>query len=301
VPEPFDTEREVEWSPVWSLTSNEPRYVPTAYCYYGYSRKHKTWFARADSNGCAAGRSKEEAILQGFMEVVERDSIALWWYNRLPKPAVDLRSFDEPYFQELQAYYASLHRDLWVLDISSDLDIPTFTAISRRNDTEVEDVTLGFGAHFDPRLAILRALTEVNQWLPVVCSGSPEKGDTYLSQDPEAIEWWETATLENQPYLALDEKIDRKTQEDYPCCWSDDLATDVMTCVQIAEAKGLETLVLDQTRPDTGLHVVKVLVPGLRHFWPRFGPGRLYDVPVLMGWLKEPLTEEQLNPQPVFF
>lgn len=58
---------------------------------------------------------------------------------------------------------------------------------------------------------------------------------------------------------------------------------------------------LDQTRADVGMTVVKVVVPGLRHFWARFAPGRLYDVPVRMGWLKEPLEEEDLNPIPVFF
>jgi len=42
----------------------------------------------------------------------------------------------------------------------------------------------------------------------------------------------------------------------------------------------MEFLVLDQTRPDIALPVVKVIVPGLRHFWPRFGPGRLYEIPV---------------------
>jgi ribosomal protein S12 methylthiotransferase accessory factor len=90
-------------------------------------------------------------------------------------------------------------------------------------------------------------------------------------------------------------------QGDYAKCWSDDFLVDVMTCVRIAEEKGLETLVLDQTRPDTGLHVVKVFVPGLRHFWPRFAPGRLYDVPVSMGWLAAPLTEVQLNTQRIYF
>jgi ribosomal protein S12 methylthiotransferase accessory factor YcaO len=58
----------------------------------------------------------------------------------------------------------------------------------------------------------------------------------------------------------------------------------------------MEMLVLDQTRPDIGLPVVKVIVPGLRHFWTRFAPGRLYDVPVKMGWLERPLTEDELNP-----
>ena len=141
----------------------------------------------------------------------------------------------------------------------------------------------------------------MNQWLPVVCAGSAEKSVPYLSQDREAIRWWQTATLGNQPYLAPDEASASKRREDYPDDWHDDLAVDVMTCIKIAQAKGLETLVLDQSRPDTGLAVVKVVVPGLRHFWPRFAPGRLYEVPVQMGWLKEALTEEQLNPQHIFF
>ena len=66
----------------------------------------------------------------------------------------------------------------------------------------------------------------------------------------------------------------------------------------VPEAAGLEILVLDQTRPDIGLPVVKVTVPGLRHFWPRFGPGRLYDVPVELGLIPQRLSEAQLNPVP---
>jgi thiazole/oxazole-forming peptide maturase SagD family component len=82
-----------------------------------------------DSNGNAAGNSLEEAILQGFMELVERDSVALWWYNRIQRPAVDLDSFDEPYLQALRDYYQSQNYELWVLDITSDLNIPSFAAI----------------------------------------------------------------------------------------------------------------------------------------------------------------------------
>jgi ribosomal protein S12 methylthiotransferase accessory factor len=301
VPQPFDVDAEIEWSPVWSLTLNVRRYVPTAHCYYGYSQKHSAWFARADSNGCAAGHSKEEAILQGFMELIERDSVALWWYNRLRKPAIDLASFAEPYFHELQTYYQTLRRDLWVLDITSDLNVPSFAAISRRNDKESEDIILGFGAHFDSRIAILRALTEANQSLAAVGSGTCDNNEGYFDNDPAAIPWWKTATIENQPYLVPDKTSIPKVQGDYAKRWSDDFLVDVMTCVRIAEDKGLETLVLDQTRPDIGLHVVKVFVPGLRHFWPRFAPGRLYDVPVSMGWLAAPLTEVQLNTQRIYF
>ena len=62
----------------------------------------------------------------------------------------------------------------------------------------------------------------------------------------------------------------------------------------------MELLVLDQTRPDIDAAVVRVIVPGLRHFRARFAPGRLYDAPVALGWLTKPLSEEELNAVPVF-
>ena len=55
---------------------------------------------------------------------------------------------------------------------------------------------------------------------------------------------------------------------------TDRIDTDVSWLVQHLAHHGLEVLVLDQTRPDVGLPVVRVVVPGLRHFWARFGPGR---------------------------
>ncbi|MBW4576208.1 MAG: TOMM precursor leader peptide-binding protein [Aphanothece sp. CMT-3BRIN-NPC111] len=300
VPEPFDEEREIEWTPVWSLTHAEFKYLPTAYCYFGYPKPPKPdcW---ADSNGCAAGNTTEEAILQGFMELVERDSVALWWYNLVKRPQVDLDSFDEPYFHALKDYYQTLHRQIWVLDITSDLNIPTFVAISRRTDRKIEDIILGCGAHFDPKMAIGRALTEVNQLLPSVFTAKADGSTKYPSvSDPLAINWWKTATLENQPYLVPDESLSPKVHADYSQIWSDDLLEDLIICKQIAEKNGMEMLVLDQTRPDIGLTVVKVIVPGMRHWWKRLGSGRLYNVPIQLGWLKEPLNENKLNPFPMW-
>ncbi|MGB5772118.1 MAG: TOMM precursor leader peptide-binding protein, partial [Crocosphaera sp.] len=333
VPEPFDETRVIDWTPVWSLTEQEFKYLPTAYCYYGYPQSDflDCW---ADSNGCAAGNTIEEAILQGFMELVERDCVALWWYNRLSKPQVDLDSFNELYvqnlqqfnqpnykvseqlnkvycqnfiqlnglyFQQLKQYYNSLNRDLWVLDITSDLNIPCFAAISARKDREVEDIILGYGAHFDPKIAISRALTEVNQILPNVLSFKADGTTNYPpSADPLVLKWWQTATLTNQSYLVPNNQLNVKKSCDYLQLASDDLLDDVKLCQKIVEEKGMELLVLDQTRPDIGLRVAKVIVPGMRHMWKRLGAGRLYEVPVKMGWLKEALTEDELNPFPMW-
>jgi len=67
-------------------------------------------------------------------------------------------------------------------------------------------------------------------------------------------------------------------------------------CVAIAKRAGLDFLVLDQTRADIEVPVVRVIVPGLRHFYRRFAPGRLYDVPVKLGLRDRPTPESELNP-----
>ena len=296
VPEPFDEEKEIEWTPVWSLTHQQFKYLPTAYCYYNYPLPDGHCFCRGDSNGNAAGNTLEEAILQGFMELVERDCVAVWWYNRIQRPAVELDSFDEPYLQRLKDYYQTQHRDLWVLDITSDFKIPCFAAISRLTQGPTEEILLGFGTHFDPKVAILRAVTEMNQALGIELDNGKTTPD-----DPDWQYWLKEASIENQPYLVGDRTAALKVYSDYPQHCHDDLRQDVLTCIEMAAQQGMETFVLDQTRPDVGLNVVKVIVPGMRHFWSRFAPGRLYEVPVNMGWLPAPLTEAQLNPIPMFF
>ena len=117
----------------------------------------------------------------------------------------------------------------------------------------------------------------------------------------EAVHWWRTATVQNQPYLAPSADAAALRLADVPDLSTERIDTDVSWLVHHLARHGLEVLVLDQTRPDVGLPVVRVVVPGLRHFWARFGPGRLYEVPVKQGWIPRPLDESELNPFVVQF
>ncbi len=301
VPRPFDETLEIDWTPVWSLLHKRFRWVPSAYCWFGHPDLTRAFFCSSDANGNATGNTLEEAILQGFLELVERDAVACWWYNRVRRPAVDLESFGEPYVAALLAHYRTIGREIWMLDLTHDLGIPAFAGVSRALDRPTEDIVLGFGAHLDPRIALLRTLTEVNQFLPSVTARNEDGSTDYWFRDPEAIEWWRTATVESEPYVLPDPDAPVRRASDFPRHSTGDLGRDVERCVELAAAQGLETLVLDQTQPDIGQPVVKVIVPGLRHFWKRFGPGRLFDVPVRLGWLDAPRAEEALNPTGIFF
>ena len=298
VPPRLDPDVEIDWTPVWSLTQRRHRYLPTSMLYGMAAEERGPMDLIADSNGCAAGNTMEEAILQGFYELAERDAFAIWWYNRLRVPAVRLSSFDDEYLAAATDYYARYERDLWMLDVTSDIGIPTFVALSRRPDAQTEDIIYGAGAHADPRLAALRAICELNQcltWLP-----RPGRGDGRPAiDDPLALWWWKTARLADCAWLAPAEDEPFRDASRYPAVESTDTRDDVDHCRALVEARGMEFLVLDQTRPDIGMPVARVVVPGMRHFWARFAPGRLYDVPVDTGAREQPLAEADLNPAPV--
>jgi len=281
VPEPFDPSTRTEWSPVWSFRDKRFKYLPTGLLYFFYGGFH------TDSNGCAAGNTREEAIVQGFLELVERDAYAIWWYNRLQRAEVDLKQFDDSYVRDLQSQLADAGHRLWVLDITSDLGIPTYVAITHWMQNGHENIEFGSGAHFDRRIALLRSLTELTQFMSIgAIDGARGEKPTLDGVTP--------LHLDDYPFLIpCDHPIVPPAKS---LRFHDNTRDQVNACIEIATGAGYDFLVLDQTRPDVEVPVVRVLVPGLRHFYRRYAPGRLYDVPVKLGLLDRPRLESELTP-----
>ena len=298
VPEPFDEQVQLAWTGVWSLSANRFKLVPTSLLFYFFPQTGGP-YCWADSNGCAAGATLADAVTRGLYELVERDSVAIWWYNRLRRPGLRLEATGDDELVAIADAYRDLNRDVWALDLTADLGIPTFAAISARLDSVPEDIVLGFGADIDPHRALRHAVLEMNHILPAVLPSARTSDGDYPYPEPAQKAWWRTASVENQPYLL-------------PSTWVDELPPAVtketsrsdsrrlMRLLAELEAADLEVLVFDMTRPDVQLPVAKVIVPGLRHFWARLAPGRLYDVPVSLGWLPGPTPEDKLNPISMF-
>jgi len=282
IPDPIDPTAKIEWSPAWSLRDQRFRYFPTGLMYFFYRDFH------TDSNGCAAGNTLQEAIVQGFLELVERDAYAIWWYNRSQRSEVDLSEFDDSYIRDIKTQFTDAGRRLWVLDVTNDLGVPSYVAIMHWMKDGQENIEFGSGAHFDRRIALLRSLTELSQFLTIGMMGGG-------SGEKSSLDGVTPLRLENYPFLV---PADRPTVApplgiNVPL---DNAHDQVEACVEIARRAGYDFLVLDQTRPDVEVPVARVIVPGLRHFYRRLGPGRLYDVPVQLGLLDRPLPESELTP-----
>ena len=276
-PPELPTDAPIEWSTVWSLRDGSRRYVPTELLYYGYRSPagHPTC-ARADSNGTAAGGTLADAVLQGMLELIERDAVAIWWHNRLERPRLTVEEAADGYVEEVRAELAAEGREFWILDVTTDLDVPALVAVSPRPTGGVD---LGFGAHVVPSMAWRRATAELCQ---VIGFSSASRRAPARGEIPSL-----DAGLEPSGSTGI-----RRWGDVTP---PGDILTVVRDLASRLAARGLDCLVVDLTRPDIGVPVARVLVPGLRSHRPRFAPGRLYEVPVQLGWRTAVLTEDQMR------
>ena len=273
----------LNWTPAWSLTDGSDGkfyHVPLTYCYANTPFEEER-FSRFNSNGCAAGNTLEEAILQGFLELVERDAVAVWWYNKISRPQVSLDMLAE---QNIRLFRQTLAEswDYWVLDITHDFQIPAMVAVARNKNDKT--FRLGFGCHIHPVIACQRSLTELCQLIAI-----KNRGPAVFDFD-HIIE---------EPFLLPKDMESPKKQSDYFAEQHADIRNDICCCVKKAEDLGFKTLVVDYTRPDIPIHTVRVIVPGLCHIWPQFGNARLYSVPVDLRWTGAESSEEQLNRFPL--
>jgi ribosomal protein S12 methylthiotransferase accessory factor len=260
IPEPLDENEPLEWVEGRSLNDGRRLLLPLALCYRNFRPPNQRWIGDADSNGCAAGVSHVEAALHALLELVERDARAIWWYNQIPSPAIELESVRDPRSLQIVSCLAAAGWEVTLHDITTDIGIPVITATGRSAAGWIR----GSAANPSTLLAARSALAELWQLsrTPPRTYPLPESGEPELE-------------LENRGTPVLNQPIDSILRD---CC-------DKVRLV------GCDAIVFDLTRRGIEVPVVRVVSPGLRHKKPRFAQGRLFDVPVRMGWRKEPAIE----------
>ena len=279
--ENYDHATPIHWVQGWSLTNNEAIYFPAAYCFANTPFADHI-YSLYSHNGNAAGTTQEEAILQGALELIERDAVAIWWYNQIPLPEISVDIIPDEY-KNIIAETLSAEWNYWLLDLTHDIPVTTCVAIGQHKVTE--KFVMGFGCHVDTAIAAQRALTEMYQLIVI---------------KDQVTGPFDFDQLASHPFLKPKRKTTLKTLADFNFYTESNIKNDILFVMELLKKSGLELCVVNYSRPDLPLQTLKVIVPGLCHFWPQLANERLYTVPVKLGWLTHPLQEHEVNPQGLY-
>jgi YcaO-like protein with predicted kinase domain len=260
------------WVEAQELMSGAPLWVPYEMVSADFTLPYPSGSGafQATTNGLASGNHRLEAILHGLYEVVERDAIALWRaaVRTQEDCALDPGSVDGPTSRPLLDLFKRAGIMLRIWDVTSDIRLPVFVCLAMEPDpTEGVEPELGSGCHADRDVALARALTEAAQArltrisgarddFPVESYGSPERRARQQSarrlfgQSPARRDFRAAPTLEG-PTLRHDLDV---------------------ALSRLSDAGLRQVAWVDLTRPEFGIPVGRVVVPGLEGPWtPEFG------------------------------
>jgi len=153
----------VDWLKATSADGSRTSLLPADLCLRRSERRRTLTLRGPLSTGCAVGRSKGEAALRAILELVERDAVALWWHGgrrgRPVSPDGAIASDGADLLARLRAGRGG--RTAWLLDITTDVGVPTFAALSV--DGTGRGLACGFAARLAAREAARAAILEMAQ------------------------------------------------------------------------------------------------------------------------------------------
>jgi ribosomal protein S12 methylthiotransferase accessory factor len=297
---PFTSDVPVRWTTGTSLRTGEPVFVPAAMVFVPYHYLldgRENGIVQPISTGLAAGTSFTDAVLSGLCEAVERDAFTIAWQARLQRPHVDEDSLPLSCRERIRRF-TDVGLRVETMDITTDIGVPTLLTIAIGDRPTSPAVAVSAATHPDPETALVKSLEELAHTRKFA-----RQVMDYAAPLPVDVEGGHPEVLEQQDHLRF--YCPQEAKRFARFAWSSprrrclaevggmDGGTDEQLGAAVAalDAAGLEAVACDLTTSDiarAGLHVVRVVVPGLHplfmgHRNRALGGRRLYQVPALLG------------------
>jgi ribosomal protein S12 methylthiotransferase accessory factor len=234
----------LRWTEAWNLTRGDSCLVPFDW-----------FFAINEFNGPSAGNCREEALLQGICEVVERHVSSLVSRNRIRVPLLRTDSVTDEVVRGMLAKYRRCGIRLFISDFSLDTGIPSIGVLAYDPATfpALSEIVWTAGTTPGPQKALSRALTEVaqlagdfNTAANYVASGLPKPG-----------------RLEEVDYITASEG--EKDIAELPDLSHPNFRIEVENCIGALARRGLEVLAVETTHPGLQIPAFYTIIPGA-HF-----------------------------------
>ena len=266
------------WIEAMDLLAGKPRWLPFELVHTNYTLPFPAGSGCfvMSSNGLASGNHPLEAVSHGLCEVIERDATALARFRPEGIAAslrVDLATVDDAAGRGILDRFEQAGVAVAVWDITSDIGIAAYHCIivdREPNPFRPLGPVEGMGCHPAREVALLRALTEAAQARLTLIAGSrDDNGRARFGRSREA------AFIERTRARLLEPGTRRFTET--PTHPSETFEEDVALILRRLSEAGLDqAMAVDLTRPDFGIPVVRVVVPGLEtyHHVQGYVPGR---------------------------
>ncbi|MEW2094551.1 YcaO-like family protein [Streptomyces sp. NPDC006682] len=241
-----------EWTPGTGLASGQEVLVPVDVVRRRSQRPE--WnpdLIRATSTGLACGNTRDEALLHGLYEVVERDVLYRDGLNGgRNRTLIDPASVDDPHSQEVVHRLAAAGMMFELALVDGPYGLPVCVAYLWSEDYPV--VFAGGGCHSTPAIALTRALTEAAQSRLTAIAGTRDDlpSDTGSFDTPfhppqaTSLMPWMQATFRLAP----------------PAPTFAERRADVVR--RVTGVTGHEPVALQLSAPTAPVHAVQVLCPG---------------------------------------
>lgn len=304
---PYDPSVPIRWVRGWSLTKSEPVLIPAiaVYLHMPYQSSSEQ-FTRGITTGAAVHSDPREAILNGLLEVIERDAISLVWLQRLELSPLsfDLRDLDAD-AREYHRVGTSTELNVQLFDATTDFGVPVIYAVQLSESDPFLAQVVAATCDVNPERALGKVYRELSSlrvalrgYLAAYAGHKPEPSQVSVVGGAVLNGSRDRRSVFN---FLLNSQRPARHLKDMPQV--PDGADPLDSVVGRLAERGAEVLAVDITTDEArqvGMTAVKVLVPeampvSFVHSERYLGTPRLYEAPLAMGHPSN--SEAEINPE----
>jgi YcaO-like protein with predicted kinase domain len=272
----FDPHLPILWAEGLNLMDGDPVWAPfeIVHADFRVSGPPISGALSMSTNGLASGNRFPEAVRHGLCELIERDATSLW--RQMPPREQEARrlslaTVDDPKSLAILELLANAELDVAVWDITTDVGAPTLQCYVVDRAGESGHFGIGAACHPTREIALLRTILEAAQ-----------VRTTYIIGAREDIEPgdYDPATLRRRNAEARALMAKREGGRDFrsvPTRRFETAEAQVEHLLDRLRLIGLkQAIAVDLTRPEIGIPVARMVVPGLEgfdHFPAHYAPG----------------------------
>jgi ribosomal protein S12 methylthiotransferase accessory factor len=309
---PPDLEAKIRWVRGISMSSGEELWIPAIMsCYRLHDVQPEEKFWHQVSTGYAVHSNPAEALVRAACEIIERDSIALTWLQRLPLPRLTAMPADgasaaaccQSDLADLLDWADRHFLRIHLFDATTDLGVATVYCVQiAEHDDDVHQV-VGCATSRDIASAARKAVLEtILVRRTLVGAGKPPLSPQDFTSITDGGHYMAVGERAHAFGFLLEQDGGRPATKVSALPTEPDAA--LAELINRLREQGIDMYAVERTPAEVakiGLTAVSVIIPQLQptsfHPFARFlGHPRLRQAPAAMGL--RVLTEEDMNPWP---